>query len=636
LGLENAAITSGDYSYYLGGLAGGSKGGSITNCYVVGSVSAHDYSACLGGLLGKNEGCGITNCHVTGNVIAGHDSQSLGGLIGWNERGLIINCYTIGDVRDGNRSTGVGGLVGSTAFGGIIRQCYSMGNVSTGNDASCVGGLVGLCRLDWDGIITASYSSCSIIAGDNVKHVGGLVGILDNGEFDNCYAGGSVNCGKSVGVGGLVGIYDGIMSNCYATAIVSAGNDSTSIGGLIGEKDRTCGAINICENSFWDTDTSGLTISDGGVGRETAEMQTASTFINAGWDFIGETENGTSQIWQMPEGEGYPVLAMLSGYAPHPLEGLGTPENPYLISDALDLGAMVHYRPDAHYQMTASIDLSGIRWGTEVIPLFAGTFDGNDLSVSHLTISGGGYLGLFGELASGSMVKNLGIIDVNVTGSGDYIAALASNNHGTIARCYSTGTVDATGIAEGAANCVGGLVAFNCGSVTQCHSTIAASGGLYTGGIVGWNTGTMARCYSACLVHANERVGGLIGWNFGDVSCCYNWAAVTGDSFVGGLVGENYSGRIADCYSNGAVNGQGYVGGLVGRNIAVVIDCFWDTQTSGQTSSAGGTGKTTAEMQMAHTFLEAGWDFVGETANGTEDIWWIDEGQDYPRLWWDK
>ena len=30
------------------------------------------------------------------------------------------------------------------------------------------------------------------------------------------------------------------------------------------------------------------------------------------------------------------------------------------------------------------------------------------------------------------------------------------------------------------------------------------------------------------------------------------------------------------------------------------------------------------------------WDFVGETENGTDDIWWIDEGQDYPRLWWER
>ncbi|MCP4260671.1 MAG: hypothetical protein GY774_24570, partial [Planctomycetes bacterium] len=63
---------------------------------------------------------------------------------------------------------------------------------------------------------------------------------------------------------------------------------------------------------------------------------------------------------------------------------------------------------------------------------------------------------------------------------------------------------------------------------------------------------------------------------------------------------------------------------------------FWDTQTSGQVTSNGGTGKTASEMQTASTFLEAGWDFVDETANGTEDIWWILEGQDYPRLWWEQ
>jgi hypothetical protein len=43
----------------------------------------------------------------------------------------------------------------------------------------------------------------------------------------------------------------------------------------------------------------------------------------------------------------------------------------------------------------------------------------------------------------------------------------------------------------------------------------------------------------------------------------------------------------------------------------------------------------TAEMHTASTFLEAAWDFVDETANGIEDIWWILEGQDYPRLWWE-
>jgi len=72
-----------------------------------------------------------------------------------------------------------------------------------------------------------------------------------------------------------------------------------------------------------------------------------------------------------------------------------------------------------------------------------------------------------------------------------------------------------------------------------------------------------------------------------------------------------------------------------GHYYCTVEQCFWDTQTSGRTWSAWGTGKTTAEMQIASTFLDAGWDFVDETANGSEDIWWILEGQDYPRLWWE-
>ena len=56
---------------------------------------------------------------------------------------------------------------------------------------------------------------------------------------------------------------------------------------------------------------------------------------------------------------------------------------------------------------------------------------------------------------------------------------------------------------------------------------------------------------------------------------------------------------------------------------------------SSQPTPAGGIGKTTAEMQTASTFIEVGWDFVDETNNGTEDIWWILDGQDYPRLWWE-
>ena len=51
-----------------------------------------------------------------------------------------------------------------------------------------------------------------------------------------------------------------------------------------------------------------------------------------------------------------------------------------------------------------------------------------------------------------------------------------------------------------------------------------------------------------------------------------------------------------------------------------MTSCFWDIETSRQSTSAEGMGKTTAEMQTASTFLDAGWDFIDETANGTGDI----------------
>ncbi len=111
---------------------------------------------------------------------------------------------------------------------------------------------------------------------------------------------------------------------------------------------------------------------------------------------------------------------------------------------------------------------------------------------------------------------------------------------------------------------------------------------------------------------------------------------VWGNESVGGLVGNNLlSGTITCSYATSSVSGNDYVGGLLGYNWGEVTDSLWDTQTSWQVTSSGGTGKTTAEMQTESTFTDAGWDFVGESTNGTEDIWWILEGQDYPRLWWE-
>ncbi len=316
-----------------------------------------------------------------------------------------------------------------------------------------------------------------------------------------------------------------------------------------------------------------------------------------------------------------------------------------------------------------------------------------DIRAADVNIAGSGnYIG--GLVGSNGRVGNN---DGHVTRcystgrvSGDiFVGGLVGLNYGTVTQCYSTDVVSGN-------NTVGGLVALNWGSVTHCHSTGAVSGGHDVGGLVGHNEGivscsdsggrasggynvgglvgengfyfggfttepgpgwfqpgTIFDCHStATVLGTGSNCGGLAGINVGycrweDENCqrstisnCYAAGKVDGNDCVGGLVGKN-DGGINQCYSTGAVSGTGWgVGGLVGSNAAqwgegVVTGSVWDRQTSGRTESAGGTGKTTAEMQTARTFLDGGWDFVGETANGTQDLWRILEGKDYPRLWWE-
>ena len=135
--------------------------------------------------------------------------------------------------------------------------------------------------------------------------------------------------------------------------------------------------------------------------------------------------------------------------------------------------------------------------------------------------------------------------------------------------------------------------------------------------------GTLTTCYATGLVTGTgDFVGGLVGDNYsGTITDCYATGSVTGNWDVGGLVGIN-QGSLTSCYATGSVTGTSFVGGLVGDNSGTLTGCFWDMQTSGQPTSAGGTGKTTAEMKQINTF--ANWDFV--------ETWGIEDNQTYPFL----
>ncbi|UCC97431.1 MAG: hypothetical protein JSW66_16500 [Phycisphaerales bacterium] len=315
--------------------------------------------------------------------------------------------------------------------------------------------------------------------------------------------------------------------------------------------------------------------------------------------------------------------------------GAGTESSPYLIRNPEQLNSIGAARSDwnRHFKLVADIDLSaypGTAYnmiGTEMLESFSGVFDGNDHTISNLNMTSTRerYIGLFGYVSG--QIKDLELVNPRIFAQGINVGALAGFlDSGTITRCCAKG-VDVTGDDN-----IGGLVGHSTGRIFDCYSTGKVSGDWYIGGLIGLVTdSTVNASFSKAHVSGNGNVGGLAG-KTGDetsvLSDCYATGNVNGGTYVGGLVGQVERGRAYKCYSVGRVSGNQNVGGFTGfiRVLGDAVYCFWDMQTSGQSTSAGGTGKTTAEMQTISTFTDAAWDFW--------NTWTMCEGTNYPVLLW--
>jgi hypothetical protein len=345
VGLVDADVNAGNGDY-VGSLVGYLYHGTITNCHTDGVYITGDKY--IGAMVGRNSGellsgtGRIINCYATGVVNGNYMTGGLvgsiylgwvsdcnsavtvvgnkytGGLVGFSSSiATVRNCFATGTV-DGNSSTG--GLLGSA--GGdissvLISNCYATGDVS-GIDYT--GGLIGNC-----GHLQVSASNCYATGAVNgANYTGGLVGSGE--DFSNCYATGVVNGYNNTGgfagsggsirncyatgnvdgnsnIGGLVGNVCWSISNCYAVGFV---NGKDNIGGLVGyDRPHFITSYTKC---FWDSDVNPDLDGIGNIidppdviGESTTNMQTESTFTDAGWDF-------TTPIWIMCDEPGYPKL----------------------------------------------------------------------------------------------------------------------------------------------------------------------------------------------------------------------------------------------------------------------------------------------------------------------------------------
>ncbi|HPS02095.1 MAG TPA: GLUG motif-containing protein, partial [Candidatus Sumerlaeota bacterium] len=613
LTLENSSTTGRSSVGHLVGYLDG----NVRNCRAGGVISGSTY---VGGLVGYNIWGTVVECAASGTVTA---NLYLGGLVGDNYAGSIIQSSAACTVT-GNRE--VGGLVGHNYK--TIVNSFASGRV-IGNSGT--GGLVGDSS---SGKIQNCFSS-STVRGDG--STGGLIGTTSSDTIENCFATGPVSARQSVG--GLLGYNGSTIQKCFAIGEVTGQKD---VGGLAGYNYGTV------TNSYWNTETTGQTSSagsDNGFGKTSAQMKQQAIFT--GWDF--------TSTWGVSAGKSYPYLR----FSPPPFRLSVTAEGPGTVSALPQSAAYIAGTEVALTAIPADTAVSFLDWqgvrGDSTAPSASILMDTHRSVAAHFRRH---YeirtLAELQAIASGDLdgyYTLMNDLDASDTVNWNDAGTDASVREGfrPIGSSLNSAVTAFRGVFEGNGKKIIGLVVnrplesgiglFGCvGNGGQVLNLSLEGGNItgktYAGGLAGEVTGgTVENCYVTSPVSGMQYVGGLIGYiqSGSQIANCFETGSVTGHSYVGGLSGVNYDSSTSTSFASGHVTGTAYVGGLFGNrgtNTSVTA-CYWDRQTTGQTSATGSVkdgegcfGRTTAEMKQMATF--SGWDFAS--------VWGIVEGQSYPYL----
>ena len=303
------------------------------------------------------------------------------------------------------------------------------------------------------------------------------------------------------------------------------------------------------------------------------------------------------------------------------MDGDGTAASPYQISTAEELYWFAQHVNAGRYDACAMLvdeitvnervltesgelvsDIDSLhRWTAicNVSGSYTGTFNGNGHTISGLYCVGSHaeYIGLFGRVGNGGVVKDVIIEDSYFEGVNS-AGGVCNQNAGEMNKCSFSGIVKTS--ATGAPS-VGGVCAVNSGKIIQCESSAAVtSRGNYgrAGGVCGENSGTVSYCYNTGSVTNNngdDNLGGVCGQNSGTIENCYNEGNVSGygyngtasGSTTGGVCGNN-SGSITNCYNTGNVHESLYTGGVCGNNWGSITSSYNTGNVDG--GGRGGTG----------------------------------------------
>ncbi|MBT3584669.1 MAG: hypothetical protein HN509_07165 [Halobacteriovoraceae bacterium] len=272
----------------------------------------------VGGAFGNTSSATIQNINVSGVIVA---DEEVGGMVGQLGNNSILS-NSVSSAQTSGREE-VGGLIGRI-FSSTTTTSTASGDVAVSSNFG--GGLVGMIftqggsnawvtRSSASGNVTGGGTKGGLIA--NATHSGAANTIAGEVFVEDNFSTGNVGDAATSGVvGGLMANFsdpfDGRtvyhVNRNYSTGSVQS--TSNCHGGFTAVY-TSSNPEHDFNNNFHDMDTSGLSfayrssscsftanVADTATSLSTMDMQTAQTFLNAGWD---------PAVWELQDGQ-YPTL----------------------------------------------------------------------------------------------------------------------------------------------------------------------------------------------------------------------------------------------------------------------------------------------------------------------------------------
>ncbi len=642
------------------GLFGSTNGASIKKLGVLNASVVGDIN--VGVVVGKASSTQIIECYATGTISG---ETRVGGIFGEGWYAVVSNCYC--DV--GVSGNTAGGLGGELAFAvAVVENCYSLGSASS----------AGLIANNYQASVISSYWDTET-SGQSTS-AGGVGKTTAEMQTQSTFIGWDFTDTWVMGESGYPELQwsqaDAPPSDTNATITFGAVEyrvqidqpikteyslgmlSATEASGLLIWRDKgidydhctTTLKFSVYDEAEesrkpiqewltgiqWSSDSALLKVDDGvyplsplydftenvAIGMSGVNLERSSDQLNR-WD----SYKATIDPLLLSDVPVYAPPNVVSGVstsntvATQP-SGSGTELDPYLISNLGELRWVSETSSswDKWFLQTADIDASetstwngGEGWspiGTESPYIsFRGVYSGGGYSITGITlVRATNNNGFFGQTSS-ARVQDFRLVGVSITGRSNIGGLVGRSRKSDYIKCSVSGVVAGWSI-------VGGFVGFDINGVPdtsffkQCISTVTVS---------------------STTTSNDSNIGGFIGYSskyayFGN--CCATGAVDGGNGGheIGGFAGVSSESTFENCYAISPVTpSSATTGGFLGKELAsnTITSTYWGTETSGQSTSAGGVGKTTAEMQTQSTFT--GWDFT--------DIWTMG-ASGYPELQW--